>query len=300
MYTDITTRYKETVIDVLYNLLKPAINWTSIQALVPSKLFLYSNKKKCQLLLALADCTTMATRFNDFDQPRQTATLKRTMKQIGFLRSLEYIKAFRKFNLLNLFDAIPDFDTILKQTKYSIDDSVAFTYDITIEVITEMANNSEKLVHECIEKLPDHPVADKDELEGYFRTSATIGLLTQQLSDIAERLNCNHARTKSNFISALFDIESLIMVAFDPHYINFQSDMNEWDKLYLKKHVSTVVERVMKDIQDMTKVEFEESFRMNKEYNIREHVYNFNILDEDNNIHIEFEFSNEDPLIIEN
>jgi len=303
LYRDITKRFKDNAINIIFHHIKDVLNWDEIQKFAPNKLFLYSDKKKCQLVLALMDTSTMGLKFG-MDKTEQRAFVKKYMKNLGFLRSLQYIQAYREFHLVNIFNLLPDYDDLLRQVKYSTKDAIEIANLINLEFAK---NISQELVNDTNEACnmamySPHDVIDdqSDESEEYKENMANIIAMTitaDSLADAVERLQCNYARCHSNLESILFDLQSLNIIAFDPRYKRFQKNMDEWKLLSIKKFIANINNAIMDEIQKASRVEYNDKFSLNKELKIREHIHNFDIFD-DNGFHLEFEFSYEDPMII--
>lgn len=304
LYRDITKRFKDNAINIIFNHIKDVLNWDEIQKFVPNKLFLYSDKKKCQLILALMDASTMGLKFG-MDKTEQRAFVKKYMKNLGFLRSLQYIQAYREFHLVNIFNLFPDYDDLLRQVKYSTNDAIEivnlvnleFAKNISQELVNDTNNACNIAMNSPYGNIDDDQL---DEYEDYKENMANIIAMTitaDSLAEAVERLQCNYARCHSNLESILFDLQSLNLIAFDPRYKRFQKDMDEWKLLSIKKFIANINNAILDEIQKASKVDYSDKFDINKELMIREHIHNFDIFD-DNGFHLEFEFSYEDPMII--
>lgn len=304
---DITLKYKDTLVSVVYDLIKDYIEWKEVQKFFPNKLFLYSKSKKCQMLLALMDGVSNHCRKFNLDNNDQMDFLYKYLAEFRFTRSTQYMKAFRNHFLVDVFGFCQDYDRVLKAAKYSVDEALTMVNDLNTTMITTMATDLSNDINHFMQTESElRKSANYDISESYKKSLNEFNMsvmLSDAIMDMADQLQCNYKRSVVNVVGLLFDIQLLSILAFDERYDNLQKDLDEWDILEAKQRFDNVVTYIMETVINTCGLECDIKYELNKERMCREHIFYFKFAWDEEKLNdkfsLDFILSIDSPIIIE-
>ena len=294
-FKDITEKHANAVIDVLYNVIKKRINWKAMQEYIPNKSFFYSEKKKCQIILAFSDAVSDSGYKFSFTEQQQWLAVNKYMKQFDFFRSVDYMKAYRNHFLVDIFGLFTtDYDDILKKCKFSMEDALSSVKVLEMNLIKNMA---EELSKETMARKEFYP--DEDDEEEFQQFIAEMSFKCASVESVAAMMQCNSKRASSNLVGTLFDMQSLAFAAFDPALTKIQNIMDEWELVELKHQYAEMLSMCMKNLSEYSKLEYAESHEFDATTMRRNKVFDMQLIDEnDKTFNIEFTIYVEDPMMI--
>jgi hypothetical protein len=294
MEKDIPAKFHDHALKILFSIIKEVIDWKYVQSLITNKIYLYSDKKKCQVLLALADgLSTMGHKFNT-DDDNQIDLVQEYMSQFRFTRSLEYMKCYRNHFLVDVFGFCTDYDSILKSFKYSTDDALSAVNTMGMKMITEMTTQIESNTKSYMESLDDNP-----DTQEYIENMLMTEMLCKDIVRYAETLQCNYRRAVTHAVGLLFDIQSLEVMAFDSHYKQFQKKfMDEWKVLKIKEYFTKMVDVIIDTASNMAGFKCESKYELDKKTMQRIRVHYIKIHYDKDNFNLSFQLSSEAPIFI--
>jgi hypothetical protein len=293
-FKDITTKQRNRWMDIAYSMVKDLINWKEVQRYIPNPLFLYSDKKKCQILLAIVDSTSIMGRKFNVDDQTQYEISQKYLDNFRFTRSLSYMKAYRKYFLLDTFNIIPDYDKLLSVMKYSFTDTHIAVNMANLDMISQLANKISNNANGVIIHEDDEDAQEK------LTQLYTSSIVCNALVDFSERQNCNFMRCAINLVDFLFELQSLEMFVFEDDYGRFQKQMDGFAKLKILKSFGKLMDAILETATGICGVPHKTTVELNKELMKTIKSHEINIVDDDYDFALDFTLAYEDPCIIEN
>ena len=291
---DVSDRYYNTMLDILFSVIKNRINWNYIQSIINDKIFLYSDKKRCQVLLALVDgLTDLGHKFN-YGYDEQVNLLHKYMTGFKFYKSFEYMKSYRKHFLVDVFGMFVDYDNMLKTHKLTPDQALSTVNIMSMETITEMTNRIEKDTKQFLGNIDSY-----EDMEDYKTQAIMTEMLCKQVVGLAETLQCNYKRANTNLVALLFDAQSLYLAAFSSDFAEFQVEYkDEWKLLELKKLFAETMDEMLKSLSNITKFEYVTNYGLSPETMQRVVMNTIHLPYDDENITIDVTLLYEEPIML--
>lgn len=295
MQKDIDVKYSDMLINSLFSMVKDVINWREVQRYVPNSLILYSDKKKCQILLALADATSIMGRKFNVDDEAQYDITEKFLDNFRVTRSLKYMKMYRKHYVLDPFNMYPNFDEILKNVKYSFDDALVSVNMGSMTMVAEMANELCEQTRGFTEMANKVEMDEQDKIEHMVLSS----VICNNLSELADRQQCNFMRCASVLVGTLFDLQLLETVTFEEEYWKFQKKIDDFDLIRLKKRFGEVMSVAVGELAGICNIPNEIEVKLNKDIMKNIKTHKLRIVNEDYGFELDFHLAYEDPIIID-
>lgn len=305
-YKDIDGKYADRILMITYDMIRRLIDWKVVQKYFPDPLLLYSHKKRCQMLLAIADTTScLGYKFNASDNSQFIISMQ-YFKNYRFSKSYKYMKACRLNFLLDPFNIYPNFDTVLKAANNSFENTLTSVNISSMTLISEMANNLSERTKDLME-YDDVSIEDEEDIdeagitaEEKFENIVMSSIECQNLTELANRQHCNFMRCRSNFIRLIFDIQSMMSLAFDDGYNDLQVKLDEFEKKNIIKRCGNVIDAIVREICNAADVECETKSEFDQEYMKIMKTHAIHVKDPRYDFEFEFDLAYEDPIIIRN
>jgi hypothetical protein len=275
-------------------MIKGLINWREIQRYVPNPLFMYSDKKKCQILLAFADATSMMGRKFNTSDDEQYEISEKYLDNFRMTRSLKYMKSYRKHFLLDPFNISPNYDKLLAASKYSFTEAQMNINIASMNMIAQLATDISNQTGN-IEISDDDEDADDKLMKLY-----TSSIVCYNLAELSEKQQCNFMRCALNVVDLLFELQSLEMLAFEDDYLKIQKRMDEFYKKKLLKRFGDLISAIVEHVVGICKLNCNTKVELNKDVMKTIKSHEINIVNTDYDFELDFTLAYESPCIIEN
>jgi hypothetical protein len=293
-FTDIDTKKKDKMLNIAFSMIKGLINWREIQRYVPNPLFMYSDKKKCQILLAFADATSMMGRKFNTSDDEQYEISEKYLDNFRMTRSLKYMKSYRKHFLLDPFNISPNYDKLLAASKYSFTEAQMNINIASMNMIAQLATDISNQTGN-IEISDDDEDADDKLMKLY-----TSSIVCYNLAELSEKQQCNFMRCALNVVDLLFELQSLEMLAFEDDYLKIQKRMDEFYKKKLLKRFGDLISAIVEHVVGICKLKCNTKVELNKDVMKTIKSHEINIVNTDYDFELDFTLAYESPCIIEN
>lgn len=291
---DLTESFYDTMINLLFKYIKDLINWDRIQSFVPRKLIWYNDKKKCQLLLAMADVNSLYSTKYYSKEDDVAASIRDSIYYLDNFRpsrSVMYMKAYRKQYLVDIFDVFAQtYDKVLRSAKYSHEVALSVIKEHEADLLMAAANSLKNNYQVIIDSSATE--------EEYLNNNQFIMDLCEELQSFTNLFSFNCKRASSIVISMLFDIQALYDIAFNPTYKTFQNDKyDEFEIIKKKKLIGEIITSIMKTVHDVIESAYTSESKFDKESQSVIKIHKLAIPEEDND-RLELTIECCDPMII--
>ena len=290
---DLTESFYDSMMSILFKYIKDLINWDQVQNYIPKNLMWYSSKKKCQLLLAMADANSYyCAKYNSNDDV--AASMREAIYYLNNFRptrSVMYMKAYRKQYLVDIFDVFCHrYDNVLKTAKYSHEEALSIIKMHEADLLMAVANNIKDDYKNIIESSTTE--------EEFIDNNKFVIDLCEELQAFTNLFSQNCKRISTNVIFTLFDIQSLYNMAFDPAFKTFQTDKyNEFELVKMKKIVGEIITAIMQAIHGIIESAYVSESKFDKQTQNAIKIHRLAIPEENDDIY-EIRISCYDPMII--
>ena len=284
--------YYDLLNEVFLNI-KDLINWDIVASTMHKKLNLYSDKKKCQSLLALVDSTcAYGLKFNA-TAPSRTDILTTYFNNFGLLYPLNYFKAYRQHYLIDIFGLFVDrYTELLRKANYSMvatsEMVKAYESQMLVELVSDISEES---------KIVLDNVNSEDE---YNEVAEKIIEACDDVTLISTVYSCNCKRTASNLLQLLFDIQELEFIAFNDRYQYFRHIVkDEFKLIHKKKQFSNLISTLLSKLTDKLNIKYDSSTIYDKYDKRTVKIHNVYVADPINTNEVyQFVLKHDDPIII--